>query len=244
MKKNNPKESKEEMSYINQEITEMLKSEKVDFVRFVDISHLSETQNRQLPNAIVFALPLTAGYIKEVCDTPNYVQARIDDNFNFDDDEYLITENKTHELADNIATYIIEKGYKAFSQSDESLIAEGKFDESHKQSLLPNKTIAILGGLGWIGKNNLLITSEYGAAQCLGTVLTDAPLYVTNHELLLPKCGNCNICRDICPAKALKGKGWDATVSRDDIINVYECVTCLKCLVHCPMTQAYIKRND
>ena len=125
MKKNNPKESKEEMSYINQEITEMLKSEKVDFVCFVDISHLSETQNRQLPNAIVFALPLTAGYIKEVCDTPNYVQARIDDNFNFDDDEYLITENKTHELADNIATYIIEKGYKAFSQSDESLIAEG-----------------------------------------------------------------------------------------------------------------------
>lgn len=82
--------------------------------------------------------------------------------------EILESENRTQKLADNIATYIREKGYKTFSQSDESLIAEGKYDEAHRQSLLPNKTIAILGGLGWIGKNNLLIISEYGAAQCLG----------------------------------------------------------------------------
>ena len=145
------------MNYLNEEIEHELINRGAKLVRFVDILHLPETQNRQFPNAIVFALPLTAGSIKEVCDTPNYVQVRIDDNYNFDDDEYLITENRTHELADNMATYITEKGYKAFSQSDESLIVEGKFDESHKQSLLPNKTIALLGGLGWIGKNNATI---------------------------------------------------------------------------------------
>lgn len=231
------------MKYLNQAIEKELIDQGAPLIRFVDISHLSETQNRQFPHAVVFALPLTAGYIKEVCDTPNYVQARIEDNFNFDDDEYLITENKTHELADNIATYIIGKGYKAFSQSDESLIAEGKFDAAHKQSLLPNKTIAILGGLGWIEKNNLLITPEYGAAQCLGTVLTDAPLETVLCEPLYPKCGNCMTCVNICERKVLKGKMWTRYTSRDEIVDVYGCSTCLKCLVHCPYTQRYCKRQ-
>lgn len=171
---------------MNQEIEIKLRNRGAELIRFVDISHLSETQNRQFPHTIIFALPLTAGYIKEVFDTPNYVQDRIAGNFNFDDDQYLITENRTHELADNIARYITEKGYKAFSQSDESLITESKFNEVQKQSLLPNKTIALLGGLGWIGKNNLLITPEYGAAQYFGTVLTDAPLETALYEPLQP----------------------------------------------------------
>ena len=79
------------MKYLNQEIENELMNRGAELIRFVDISHLSEIQNRQLPNAFVFALPLAAGYIKEVCDIPDYVQARIDDNYNFADDEYLIT---------------------------------------------------------------------------------------------------------------------------------------------------------
>lgn len=229
------------MKHFNQEIENELRDRGAELIRFVGISHLSEKQNRQFSNAIVFALPLTAGYIKEVYDTPNYVQDRINDNYNFDDDEYLITENRTHELADNIAKYITGKGYKAFSQSDESLIAEGKFDAEHKRSLLPHKTVALLGGLGWIGKNNLLITPEYGAAQCLGSVLTDAPLETVLHEPLHPKCESCIACVNICDKEVLKGKIWSSSVSRDEIVNVHECSTCLKCLVHCPRTRMYAK---
>lgn len=229
------------MKPLNKEIEHLLINWGVKFVRFVDVSHLTETQNRQFPNAIVFVLPLTANYVKEVFDTPNYVKARIDDNFNFDGDEYAITEQKAGDLSDKIAALLIEKEYKAFSQSDASLIAEGKFDAAHKQSLLPNKTVAVLSGLGWIGKNNLFITPKYGAAQCLGTVLASAPLDTELHEPLSPKCGNCNICRDICERKVLKGMTWNTTISRDEIIDVYRCSTCLKCLVHCPWTQKYIK---
>lgn len=64
-----------------------------------------------------------------------------------------------------------------------------------------------------ISINNLLITSEYGAAQCLGMVLTDAPLDTTLCEPLLPKCGKCNICMNICEKKVLKGKMWSAVIS-------------------------------
>lgn len=230
------------MKYLNKEIEHVLMNQGAKFVRFVDISHLTETQNRQFPNAIVFVLPLTAQYVKKVCDTPNYVKARIDDNFNFDDDEYTLTEQKAGDLSDQIAELLVRKGYKAFSQSDASLIAEGKFDVKHKQSLLPHKTVALLSGLGWIGKNNLFITLPYGAAQCLGTVLTNAPLDTELHEPLLPKCGRCNICRDLCERKVLKGTTWNKTISRDEIINVYRCSTCLKCLVYCPWTHKYIKQ--
>ena len=118
------------------------------------------------------------------------------------------------------------------------------FNFEIKESVLPHKTVALLGGLGWIGKNNLLVTPEYGAAQCLGTVLTDAPIEVTLHKLRMPKCGNCSICSDVCEKKVLKGKIWNTGVSRDEIVDVFGCSTCLKCLVHCPWTQKHTKITD
>lgn len=228
------------MNYLNQEIENELVNQGAKLIRFVSILHLGKKQNREFPNAIVFALPLTTDYIRKVLNTPNYVQARINDNYNFDDDEYTQTENMAGKVADELAEFIIEKGYKAQSQSDTGLVAEGMFNFETKESVLPHKTIALLGRLGWIGKNNLLITSEYGAAQCLGTILTDAPLDTTLCEPLLPKCGKCNICMSICEKKVLKGKMWSAVVSRDEIVDVYGCNTCLKCLVHCPCTQKYV----
>ena len=150
---------------------------------------------------------------------------------------------KAGEIADELAKFITGKGYKAISQSDTGLVADGVFNFETKESILPHKTVALLGGLGWIGKNNLLITPEYGAAQCLGTVLTDAPLETVLHEPLSPKCGNCITCVNICERKVLKGKVWSRSVSRDEIVNIHGCSTCLKCLVHCLRTQTYIKRN-
>lgn len=231
------------MKYLNQEIENELKNQGAELIRFVGISHLDEKQNRQLPTAIVFALPLTAEYAKMVFNIPDYVQVRIADNYNFDDDEYSQTEHKAGEIADELAKFITGKGYKAISQSDTGLLADGVFNFETKESVLPHKTVALLGGLGWIGKNNLLITPEYGAAQCLGTVLTDAPLETVLHEPLSSKCGNCITCVNICERKVLKGKIWSRYVSRDEIVDIHGCSTCLKCLVHCPRTQIYIKRN-
>ena len=231
------------MKYLNQEIENELNNQGAELIRFVSISHLDEKQNRQLPNAIVFALPLTAEYAKMVFNIPDYVQVRIADNYNFDDDEYSQTEHKAGEIADELAKFITGKGYKAISQSDTGLLADGVFDYETKESVLPHKTVALLGGLGWIGKNNLLITPEYGAAQCLGTVLTDAPLETFLCETLHPHCGKCTACVNICERKVLKGKVWSTSVSRDEIVDVYGCSTCLKCLVHCPYTRRYCKQS-
>ncbi len=188
-------------------------------------------------------LPLSPGYVKEVFDTPDYVQARIDDNFNFADDEFQLTEDRTGEIADEIAEWLAGKGYGAVSQSDATLLSEKVYDSERHESPLPHKTLAVLAGMGWIGKNNLLITPEYGAALCLGTVLTDAPLKTLRHEPLQPECGGCSICVDVCDKRVLRGNIWMPSLSREEMVDVYGCNTCLKCLVHCPRTQTYMKKN-
>lgn len=223
------------MKSINHQIEDELKNTGVDFIRFLDVSELTDAQNRGLPSAILIGISIDPKFIKEVFDNPDYIPTH--------GDEYIQTEEKAGEVTDKLAKILADKGHKAISQSDGGLIADAAFNFDKKESVLPHKTVAVLGGLGWIGKNNLLITPEYGAAQCLGTLLTDAPLETNTHERLLPQCGNCRICTDICEKKVLKGKGWDTTVSRDEIVDVHGCSICLKCLVHCPQTQAYMKRS-
>lgn len=213
-----------------------------DFVRFVDISHLSAAQNRGFPNAVLFGIALSPAYISEVTNTPDYVEARVKNNYDFADDEYLLTENKTHELSDWLSAYLSGKGYKVYSQSDENLLATDGFDGVSKKTLLPHKTIALMAGIGWIGKNNLLVTREYGSGLCLGTVLTDIPLRTVLQSPLHSLCRNCTVCENVCEVKVLKGHIWEPHTPREEMIDVTRCTTCIKCLMHCPWTQAYSKK--
>lgn len=202
-----------------------------NFVKTVDISLLSEKENRGYHTAILIGIILSPQFIQDFSKETITVP-----------EEYWDKEELTGELAEWTATFIIEKGFKAFAQSDRNLTKE-YFEESTKTSVLPHKKIAILSGIGWIGKNNLLVTEEYGCALCICTVLTNAPLPIENSQIIMPKCGDCTVCKDICPANVLHGTTWEADMNRDLIIDIYNCERCLKCLVHCQCTQNYMKIN-
>tara|TARA_A100001015_G_scaffold321606_1_gene453347 strand:- start:56 stop:1171 length:1116 start_codon:yes stop_codon:yes gene_type:complete len=59
-------------------------------------------------------------------------------------------------------------------------------------------------GLGWRGKNTLLLKKNQGSFFFLGTLLTDLPLKVSQgKEKNL--CGTCNACLEKCPTKAFVG---------------------------------------
>ena len=58
-------------------------------------------------------------------------------------------------------------------------------------------------GLGFIGRNTMLITSKFGSYVMLGCFLTTAKIEAD--EAGEGTCGNCTRCLDACPTKALVG---------------------------------------
>lgn len=60
-------------------------------------------------------------------------------------------------------------------------------------------------GLGFIGKNGLLITKEYGSFVYLGEIITD--IEFEPDEPVENGCGDCDRCITACPPSALLGDG-------------------------------------
>lgn len=228
------------MRGIEEEIIRILTEEGAAFIRFTDITELPPEQNRNLPRAVSFGITLTPSYVQKVKETPDYVQTIIAQN-QIEEDEFHLKELRAGELADRIAELLVLEGYQAYSLSDNNVIATHAWDAENLRTLLPQKTVAVLAGAGWLGKNNLLITPAYGPALTLGTVLTDAPLHIAGTQPMESKCGACRICTDICPAGAIYGKAWERHIPREERIDVHRCITCLKCLVHCSYTRKYLK---
>lgn len=95
------------------------------------------------------------------------------------------------------AGLIQEHGFRALPVAASQII-----DWDKQRAHVSHKKVGELAGLGWLGRNNLLIHPEFGARFRLVTILTDMPLPVG--ERLPEDCGECRRCLSICPAQAIK----------------------------------------
>jgi ferredoxin len=111
--------------------------------------------------------------------------------------------------------------------------------------------VARLAGIGWIGKNRLLITPDHGPRVALATVLTDAPLHPTAATLPPDGCGPCNLCIRACPVLAYRTESFGETDSLQGfdtgrcstmrgVINPTSWGVCGLCVQVCP----YGRRNS
>jgi len=89
-------------------------------------------------------------------------------------------------------------------------------------SLFNHKMAATSAGIGWVGKNGLLISPEHGPRLTLATVLTDAPL-PADAPFESSRCGVCTLCRDHCPSGAITGAEWSRRNPFVELVRLGEC---------------------
>jgi epoxyqueuosine reductase len=81
---------------------------------------------------------------------------------------------------------------------------------------LAEKALAVRAGLGFIGKNHLLIHPQLGPQILLGELLTTAELAADEHGN--GNCAGCDLCLKACPTGALRSDGF---------LDARECISCL-----------------
>ena len=67
---------------------------------------------------------------------------------------------------------------------------------------LSERSLAAQAGLGWIGRNGMLIDEEHGSYFFIGTLLTSFENDITASEVA-DRCGACTRCIDACPTDAI-----------------------------------------
>jgi epoxyqueuosine reductase QueG len=109
------------------------------------------------------------------------------------------------------------------------------------------KEIARRAGIGWIGRNNLLITRRYGPRLSILVLFCDGP-FQGKHSEIASQCGACQRCVENCAYGSLRGKLWEPGVTREEQIDYASCSlnrlkwadkigrkgVCGKCLAACP----------
>ena len=90
------------------------------------------------------------------------------------------------------------------------LVSKIKVHSSHENRVFVDsapvleKALAQKAGLGWIGKNTLLLNKNAGSYFFLGEIYTDLELPVDEPKIA-NHCGSCTSCMDVCPTKAFAG---------------------------------------
>ena len=106
------------------------------------------------------------------------------------------------ELGLKIMNFIQGRGWEALPIPASQII-----DWEKQWAHVSHKHIAARAGIGWIGRNNLLVSSEFGARQRLLTVLTNMPL---KPDKPVPwGCGECRACLSSCPSRSIKERPED-----------------------------------
>jgi len=154
---------------------------------------------------------------------------------------HLESEDRLKVAVAAVTGFLDERGIR-------NLKVKGQFDET-LTSFFQHKTAARLAGLGWIGRNALLVTERFGPRVELATILVDADLETGAPLDSASPCIECSACVEACPFGSVIGGLWEPGMSRDELVDVRSCdsarksyipelgrkLACGRCEVYCPV---------
>ncbi len=130
---------------------------------------------------------------------------------------YLVANTLIDSITLRLAGWISSKGFSSLV-----IPASMRADPSKEAGHASHKAFACAAGLGWIGRNGLLVTPAHGPRVRLGTVLTDMPLKAG--RAMGNQCGKCRACVELCPSGALKYAEFDLRpAAREEIFDPHKC---------------------
>lgn len=94
-------------------------------------------------------------------------------------------------ILDAVAAELVGNGYRAHALSDDNRLVD--------------RAAAVRAGVGWWGKNSMVLAPGHGPWLLLGSVVTDADLDPSSP--MMRDCGSCTACLPACPTGALVAPG-------------------------------------
>lgn len=235
------------MKYLNNEIIKLSKKLGIDLIGFCKLGYFKDLENilkekeklgyktsfevgsiddktfknSEYKSAIVIGIPYNKLNVKNRNNNEVYFSSVA-----VGIDYHIILKDKLKFISD----YLIDKGYKSFIGVDNNIYNE--------------RYLAYKSGIGFLGKNGMLINEKYGSFIYIGIILTDALFKYSN--ILNKKCYECNKCIEACPTNSIKDNYIDGSkclsyltqkknLSSDEEKYINECVYgCDICQNVCP----------
>ncbi|MDH5637365.1 MAG: 4Fe-4S binding protein [Nitrospinota bacterium] len=153
---------------------------------------------------------------------------------------------KLNGLLRDAVKFLRKRKYRCMAIPPIAVAEERKFI-SALYNLFSHKMAVTMSGLGWVGKNGMVINGEYGPNLIWATILTDAELTPSPPQLE-SMCGECRLCVTACPVGALLGVNWSRSRGNHEVIDLEKCgnymaensykygrPVCGICFMACPM---------
>jgi len=148
--------------------------------------YFEDHEIRDLDFAISIGIRLSRAVLDGIVDAPTLIYKW----------HYRQANIQLDKIAFLLALKIQELGYRALPVAASQVI-----DWRRQIGHLSHRHIAVNAGLGWLGRNNLLVHPDYGSQIRLVTILTSMPLPSTQQMPF--SCGDCFDCIKACPVGAI-----------------------------------------
>lgn len=123
-------------------------------------------------------------------------------------DSYYYRDSRTDSTRPRLAMYGRSKDYHIVTLKRINVLAEMLRSAGATTARpyvdtgpVPERELAERAGLGWIGKNTMLLRPGVGSWFVIGSIFTDLPLAIDD-PLGTEHCGSCTRCLDACPTGA------------------------------------------